>query len=209
MVRWDRLFDDLEARFEAEEQLAADGELADLTRAELAGVTLLARLEAQVGAQLGWWIGPATSGSGNGPVTGLASGSATGSASGEESRFDAVLLELGSDWVLLRQGRRELLVPLRAVTGITGLARAATADVSPVLRKLSMGSVLRRLARDRVEVSVRLAGAASAVTGTIDRVAGDHLDLAEHAAGEFRRPAAVLAIRTVPWAAVVWVSVAA
>ncbi|MFI7586670.1 hypothetical protein ACIB24_06295 [Spongisporangium articulatum] len=183
-MRWDRLFDDLEARFEAEQRAEADGELAELIRAEYAGVSLVDRLRAQLGGRVGWWLR-------------------------EAATFDAELIELGKDWVLLRRAQVELLVPLAAVVGLRGLARPASAGSGPLARRLAIGSVLRRLARDRVEVSMRLVGAGGhgEVVGTIDRVGADHLDVAEHPSGTFRRADQVVQVRTVPLAAVVWVAV--
>jgi hypothetical protein len=53
------------------------------------------------------------------------------------------------------------------------------------------------LARDRAGVSVVLRDA-STLSGTLDRVGADHVDVAEHAPGEARRAAAVRQVRVVP-----------
>jgi hypothetical protein len=45
------------------------------------------------------------------------------------------------------------------------------------------------------------------LTGTIDRVGGDHLDLAMHALDEPRRPESVTGIRTVVTSSVVRITV--
>ncbi len=60
-MRWEGLFDDLDAQWEAEERRGRDAEVADRTRRERAGVTLHARLAAhrgQGGAALGPWGRP-------------------------------------------------------------------------------------------------------------------------------------------------------
>ena len=183
-VRWDRLFDDLEAQFEAEAHAAAAADLADLVRAERAGLSLADRLRAHVDARLGWHLR-------------------------ETSLLEAELLDLGADWLLLRWGRRELVVALPAVLGVQDLARPARQDGGAVARRLGIGSVLRRLAQDRAEVQLRLAGGPTPgeeVSGTIDRVGADHVDLAEHPRGSFRRAQDVTRVRTVGFGALVWIS---
>lgn len=182
-MRWDRLFDDLEAQFDAEQRSESEADLADLIRAERAGLSLADRLRAHVAAELGWGL------RGTAP-------------------FEAELLDLGADWLLLRRGLQELVVPLDAVLEVRRLARAARPDGGAVARRLGIGSVLRRLARDRAEVGVAVIGnhgVAEEVVGTIDRVGADHLDLAEHPAGTPRRAGAVIRVRTVRFAALAWV----
>lgn len=184
-VRWERLFDDLEAQLEAERHAETVADLTDLIRAERAGLTLSDRLRGQLGAELGWCL--------RGTHV-----------------FDAELVDVGADWLLLRRGvRQELVVSLEAVIEVRRMARSARQDPGAVARRLGIGSVLRRLARDRAEVGVRLAGGtvpAEEVVGTIDRVGADHFDLAEHPAGSPRRPGAVIRVRTLRFAALVWVS---
>jgi hypothetical protein len=61
--------------------------------------------------------------------------------------------------------------------------------------------VVRVLCRDRTATGVVLAVGAS-LSGTIDRVGIDYLDLAEHPLDEPRRSSAVTGIRTIPLSAV-------
>jgi len=174
-VRWDRLFADLEAQLEADERIGFDADVADLVRAERAALALADRLRAHQGAELTWWL------------------------RGQEA-LRGVLHDVGADWVLVRDAPSDVVLPLRSVVCITGLSRAASAERG-VAARLGLGMVLRGLARDRSAVTIHLEPA-GAITGTIDRVGADHLDLAVHALDEVRRPAAVNAVRCVPFAAV-------
>ena len=69
--------------------------------------------------------------------------------------------------------------------------------------RLSLAFVLRDLCRRRAALDLRTP--TGVVHGTIDRVGRDHLDLAEHAAGEPRRDAAVMRVRIIPLAQVLLV----
>ena len=112
------------------------------------------------------------------------------------------LLDAGTDWLLLEEsGAREVLVPLRGVLGISGVgARAAAPDHGPVAKRLDLRWALRGLARSRTGVALGLLDG-TLVTGTLDRVGADHLDLAEHGQDEARRAGAVRQVRLVPLAA--------
>ncbi|CAN7145577.1 hypothetical protein [Knoellia sp. LjRoot47] len=177
-MRWDRLFDDLEAQLGAEERRDRDSEVADRTRRERARVELGARFAAAVGAVLRLRL-----------VTGA-------TLTGE-------LLDLGEDWLLLRlENGRDAVVPVAAVTVVTGLAPRASAQRTA--RRFALGYALRGLARDRASVALTDASG-RVVTGTIDVVGADFLDLAEHALGESRREENVRGRQTVPFAAVVLV----
>jgi len=123
---------------------------------------------------------------------------------------------VGRDWVAGEAAfgvvRRAVIVPLSAVDAILprhdqltlGL-RAPGTDAAPDLgARLGLGFVLRDLCRRRAGVELRTR--AGVVNGTIDRVARDHLDLAEHDAGEVRRDQVVRRIRVVPFGAILRVT---
>jgi hypothetical protein len=174
-VRWEALFGDLEAQFEQAEAAQLSVEVADRTRRELARIRLVDRLRAAMGRQL----------------TCAVAGGAT---------ISGRLLDVGTDWLLVSDGStREALVPLAAVMGLTGLGPWASEPGSEgaVAKRLDLRYVLRALARDRSGVSCLLMDG-SMVTGTLDRVGADFVDLAEHPLGEPRRPAAVRAVRSIP-----------
>lgn len=180
-MRWQGLFDDLEAQFDAAQAAELAGEVAERTRRESALLRLGDRLRAAQGAA----------------VTVALPG-----AGGVRGR----LLDAGADWLLLEEGgAREVLVPLAAVLGVAGLGpRSAAPDDSPVAKRLDLRWALRGLARSRTGVALGLVDG-SLVTGTLDRVGADHLDLAEHGLGELRRAGAVRQVRLVPLSALAFV----
>ncbi|KGN36126.1 hypothetical protein [Knoellia aerolata] len=177
-MRWDQLFDDLEAQLGAQERRERDSEVADRTRRERATVALAARFAAALGSTLRLRL-----------------------VSGAQVRGE--LLDLGEDWLLVRTGSGgEAVVPVHAVAGVTGLpARASSARTA---RRFALGYALRGLSRDRAQVAVSDAGG-HVLTGTIDGVGADFLDLAEHALGESRREENVTGRHTVPFSALVLV----
>ncbi len=173
-MRWQALFDDLEAQLEAAEAAGLAAEVADRTRAESARLLLVDRLAAGIGAPLVLQL----YGSGQQRVR---------------------LVDTGPDWLLAApdEGGRELLVPLAALLAVSGLTRQVRVDQpGPVARRLDLRWALRGLARDRSPVSLLLVDG-SAVSGTLDRVLSDHVDLAEHPPGELRRAREVRGVRSV------------
>lgn len=178
-MRWQGLFDDLEAQFDAAQAAELAGEVSERTRREAALVRMVDRLRPGVDHPLVVTV------TGHGVLRGR-------------------LVDAGSDWLLLEEpGGRELLTPLAAVLGVSGLgARTATPGTEgAVVKRLDLRWALRGLARGRTGMAVGLVDG-SQVTGTLDRVGADHLDLAEHGLGEPRRGKAVRQVRMVPLAAV-------
>jgi hypothetical protein len=179
-MRWDALFADLEAQLAAGGRLNLDAEIAERSRTEASGVELADRLRGSLGLRIGVHV---------------SSGSV----------FEGTLSHAGSEALVLRDPRHQVLVPYAAAVRYVGLARLAVGEPSRVRQRLGLASALRGLARDRTRLSVlavRGAGAETILHGVIDRVGRDHLDLAVTEDGEDRRPSNVREIVTIPLSAV-------
>ena len=184
-MRWEQLFTDLEAQLA--EQEAADERLESPSRAraEHGQVRLADRLRGALGGRVSLRC----------PGVG---------------EFAGRLVDVGVDWVLLAEaGERELLVAMRAVAAVAGLtvATAPAGEESAVDRHLDLRRALRGLARDRAAVQCLL-GDGGVLTGTIDRVGADFVELAEHPLDAPRRRGAVTGVRAIALPAVVAVRTA-
>jgi hypothetical protein len=90
----------------------------------------------------------------------------------------------------------EWLIPDAALTAIHGLGPWAESAEGAVAAKLGLAHLLRGIARDRSPVTLFCGG--HPVTGTIDRVGADFLELAEHPLDAPRRRTEVYNSRLVP-----------
>lgn len=175
-MRWESLFADLEAQLESEQDAAFDAEVADRIHVERVSVSMLDRVRACIGQALMLVLVEGE------PVTGE-------------------VTDAGADWVLVRSDRGDVLVPLRAVCAVDGLGAAATAG-GALARRITLSVVLRGLAERRSPVLLQLRGG-SVLSGSVQRVGGDHLDLTVHPVDE---PWNAGRDRAVPFAAVVRVT---
>lgn len=178
-MRWDELFRDLEAQFEAEASGDLAGELADRARRESSHLRLVDRLLPAVGRAIRLRV------SGAGDIGGHL----------RQVAAEALLVE--------EPGGRHALVPLSAILAVAG-ARSSSAvpgSQGRVFERLRLAAALRELARDRVGVRIVLRDGA-VLTGTVDRVGQDFFEIAEHAEGEPRLRDHVTGVRLVPLAAI-------
>ena len=181
-VRWERLFADLEGGFDEAERAERAAEVAERSRAEFGRLVLADRLRAAIGEAVQLDVR-------------------------RHGRVDGRVERVGPDWLLLAEaGGRQALVPLAAVQSLSGLGAWASEPGSEgvVAARLGLRHALRELARNRAGVTVVLSGG-GVVTGTIDRVGSDFLEMGEHPLGEQRRAADVRRTRLVTLAAVVLV----
>ena len=193
-MHWDRLFEDLEGQLTAEWEAERAVLDAESERLRIARLDLRARLRTLCSA-------------GADVTIGLVNG----------RRIPVSLQTLGADWVAVstrgtgeeRSAPAGFFLPLAAVTGITtdhgmilaSLDEPPTAD-SPLRERMTLGFVLRDLARRRVPVHIST-HVGDDVHGTIDRAASDHLDLAVHDPGEARLARAVYGFRIIPFTSLV------
>jgi hypothetical protein len=172
-VRWRRLFEDLESQAAALGDAELRSEVADRTRAELAGVQLSRRLHSALGSAVEMRL------LGDSVIRGPLSG-------------------WGPDWLLVDAGD-EVLVSTAAVVAACRLASTASAaaGIGLVESRTPITTVLRAIARDRSVVTLRLVDG-SQLVGTPDRVGADWVDVAAHDVGDAPRTAAVHGRWTVP-----------
>ena len=179
MVRWDALFDDLEAQAAALEQAERAAEVDERARGEVGRLGLLDRARAAMGVALRVRV----------------SGGLT--VAGRLSRVGP------EGWLLDENDGRQTVVATAHVMTVRGFGRyaAVPGTVGAVESRLGLRQVLRGLARDRSAVHLHLADG-SAVTGTIDRAGADFVDVATHAPAEPRRPRDVHDVEVLPRAAI-------
>jgi hypothetical protein len=133
------------AGLELEERV---GQVESLSEAAYAEVSLASRLQGSVGG---------------GVRVGLVDG----------AEVSGRLARAGADWLLLDSGGAEWLVPLRGAAYVGGLGSSAFPEQHwPLTARLSAGSVLRRLARERRACVLRLRGGTQ-LHGSLGRVGAD------------------------------------
>jgi hypothetical protein len=174
-VRWDLLFADLEAQADAATAAELSAELAERTRREVGRLRLVDRLRAAGQAQVVLRV------HGAGVLTGR-------------------VADVGADWVLVEELTGSgALVPLRAVLALSGVGLRSELPGSEgeVASRWDLRFPLRQLVRDRAPVAVVLSDGTT-VTGTLDRVAADHVELAQHDPDQARRARAVRQVLLLP-----------
>jgi len=187
-MRWEQLFDDLEARFDDLADAEMMAELADRQRVAAGAISMVERIAGAVGRPIRFRTTAGLTVTGN-------------------------LQKVGPDWVLVHEAPgRETVVALAATTMIEGLSAATGPALKGVELRLNLRHAMRGLARDRSPIALVVAGGVgeptslhTEVTGTVDRVGADFLEMALHAPWEPRRTASVRSVVLVPLGSVVLV----
>lgn len=173
-MRWEAVFEDIEAEWASVERGEIAAEAAELTRAEWAALTLADRLRGARGGAITLHL-----------------------AWGE--RCSLRLSAVGEGWLGGETSDNTgLVVPLAAVAVLDGDLSASAgppSSASPV----SLAAALRRITRIRATVAVVGAHGTVLGEGTMDRVGRDHFDLVRHAPDEARRRGQVTGALTVPF----------
>lgn len=152
-MRWESLFADMEAQLAAGRLADLRADVAELARAERASVGLAARARSSVGCRLRVLVGSADA-------------------------VEGELVDAAPEWLLLAASpMRRALVPMSAVVAVDGLVAHAAPAPGAVEARLGLGHALRALARDRAVVRLDVRGAE--LSGRIERVGADHLDLTD------------------------------
>ncbi|WP_411722114.1 hypothetical protein [Mycetocola sp.] len=196
-MRWDSLFDDIESQIEHELHAEELDRRAEDQRLRLGRLTLRDRLQTFSGRN----------GSRGEVVLELVTG----------ATIIILPQAFGRDWLsgdlISRDGASDAcVVPLGAITGMLlpkeSLARSLAVpdrdEQAPRLSdRIGLSFVLRDLCRRRVYLRLHEGRNAAAVHGgTLDRVAGDHVDLAVHEPDSPRRERNVSHLRVVPLTAI-------
>ncbi|GAB3296994.1 hypothetical protein GCM10027298_07730 [Epidermidibacterium keratini] len=175
------MIEEIGARLDQEEREARDAEIADRIRREVAQIAMLDRLRAAEGQGVVLHLAP-------------------------DRVHRGTIRQVGADWLLIAEPAGECLVALRHVQTIDGLGTLTAAALQAPARRIFEGMdlryALRGIAVDRAQVRVGLAGGAE-LTGTIDRVGADFIDVAIHAVGELRRSSQVTGRTTIALPALV------
>jgi hypothetical protein len=187
-VRWDNLFDDLEGQLENELN-AEDLELrAEEERLRLGRLSLRQRITAVTGGTGSVGVVRVLLVSGQ---TLLIRPSTFG-----RDWLAADLLEAGT-------GNPQCILPFAAIGAVILQPDQVQESLAPesgaaarLVDRIGLPFVLRDLCRRRKSLEIQTG--VGPVTGTIDRVGRDHVDLAVHAAGTLRRAGEVQQYRIVP-----------
>lgn len=148
-MRWDELFEDLEAQFAAQAALAQDDLAAEIGIAERARLRLFERVRRGAGVRVG-----------------LASGGV----------HEGLVSDVGNGWLLVAMRPRDVLVTAAGVEWLEGAGRADP-DRDRVVRQIGLGHLVRGLAEREVDVVVGTR--TFDVAGTVRVVGADHIDIAD------------------------------
>jgi hypothetical protein len=177
-----RVFDELEAEFDAGLRREAEQEAVAAVRAELGSTVLWEQLARRVGSDAVVLAGARTF---------------RGATVASYPEFLVVRADDGAEHLIRYGPAVSVALPAEPPT--------LRPTPNPATRRYQFALALRELARRREPVRVELADGTSC-DGTIEAVGSDYLEVAEHDLGEARRRPAVRARRFVGFAAVVAVT---
>ncbi len=146
------IFDDLEQQAEGLALAQRDASVAELTVAEYAQISMAARVHASLGREVRVRL-----------IGGLV--------------IAGRLARAGEDWMMVVDAGSENIIDRRAVVAMSGLsARAASEETWGVVDRLSLRTLLRRLAAGACDCAVQFIDGQS-IEGRVGRVGRDFLEL--------------------------------
>lgn len=148
-MRWDELFEELEAEFSAASRLETEAEIAEMVHAEAASVAFADRLRHRVGEQIHVRL------------------------RNSETR-QGVLHEANHAWMMIHDRNRRFLIPHAGVSFAWPLAGAAP-TLEGIASRLTLGYALRKIAG--AGLGVRLVTDGGSLNGRIGMVGADYCDL--------------------------------
>lgn len=176
-MRWDGLFGDLDAQWHAASQEDLEREINERARVEAALVSMADALRGALGGEIAALMR-------NGVV------------------HHGVVARVEDQWILLRESRRSLILPLAKIVKVQGLGPARAQQQGRI--RYTLSSALRILARNRAEVVVELDSPQTAVVrGVVDQVGADFVMLTQLADGVGRGRANQQGGIIVPFTAVI------
>lgn len=156
-MRWDGLFGDLDAQWHAASQEDLEREINERARVEAALVTLADALRGALGQRISALMR-------NGVV------------------HHGTVARVETQWILLREGNRSLILPLAKVVRVQGLGSARTQQ--PARIRYTLASALRILARNRASVVLELDSPhTTTARGVVEQVGADFVVLTQLADG--------------------------
>jgi hypothetical protein len=187
-VRWDELFADLDGQASAAQARELTAMVEERSRAQLSLVALLERLRAAGGRPID---------------VDLVDG----------DRLQGRLAEVGAGWLSMQSGPDDCVIVVDAVAAVRVRSAPARGSQSaapvrslqrPLADRLGLRPVLRALARQRRPVRLATVGGGR-LSGTVDAVGADHVELAEHPVDVPRRPSEVRGVALVPFGSLLWI----
>lgn len=183
-MRWDSLFNDLEAQLEEQEHAQLREEIAENTRIERATAELLPTLFGCHGLEMTLRL-----------------------AGGTEVR--AQLGPCANDYICMENARSQWVIRRPAIQSIALPARSRPAPGhSTESRTAPFATVVRGLLRDRARCSIYGLHGAELATGTLMQVAKDFVRIAVHPSDEYARPERISAQLLIPVESIGWVETA-
>lgn len=175
-MRWEALFADLQAQWEAESAADLDRDIAEAVRLEQSTLRLTDRLRGHREVSLTFRLR-------------------------SDERVVMAPQLVGEDWIAGTESGVGIVLPTASIASVDGMERRAAAETSRARRGLGIGAVLRALSRDRASVTVLGLDGTLLAQGLTAGIGRDHLEVLPAYGGEMPRLRDPQSVRTIPFSA--------